>query len=105
MWQDAHSFLCQHPKFLGITGDSMTFAGSILLALEALFKEAQFVSINRKAKIVLRSKYAEDASGKPLDPSATEAKWRKLWIVVNRFGAFVLVGGFACLLANRIFAE
>jgi hypothetical protein len=105
MWQEASSFLKVHPKFLGITGDSLTFLGSILLILEALFKKVQFVSVDQDKVIVKYFPYAEDAGGRRLSPRMTEENWMMLWLVVSRVGAFFLVGGFGFLLLSRIFSE
>ena len=74
LWQNAHTFLCHRPKFLGITGDSLTFAASLLLALEALFKLAELVSKSRIRAIADHFKYAEDAAGKKLNPDDLREK-------------------------------
>ncbi len=92
-------------KVLGLTGDSLTFAGSLVLALEALFKQTERLSINRKRTIVKNFKYAEDAAGRNLTDAAVERKWFKLWVFVSRAGAIVLAVGFAFLLATRILED
>jgi hypothetical protein len=104
MWQEAQ-LVAHHPKWPGIVGDSLTFAGAILLALEALFKPAEKVSIGRKATIINYFKYAENAEGQKLDLADVEREWTTLWTACNRAGAFALVIGFAFLLATRLFAE
>ena len=105
MWQDVHSFICYCPKCLGITGDSLTFVSSFLLALEAVFKPSAKISIERKKAIVKHFPYADNRDGTKLDAADVERKWSKMWVWVNRIGAFGLVVGFAFLLASRVLAE
>jgi hypothetical protein len=105
MWEGTQSFFVQHPKALGIAGDSVTFAGSLILSLEALFKKAERVSIDRKRKIIALSPYAETSSGTPLSAEAVEAKWLQIWAFASKLGTIVLTFGFLCLLLSRIFAE
>jgi hypothetical protein len=102
MWEGAQSILGLSSRTLGITGDSLTFAGSLVLALEALFKETERLSIDRKRTIVRNFKYAEDREGRDLTDEAVERKWFKLWVFASRMGAMVLALGFAFLLATRI---
>ncbi|MGD0732387.1 MAG: hypothetical protein ABR956_14090 [Terracidiphilus sp.] len=105
MWEGAHALLTEHRKALGIVGDSLTFAGSLLLALEALLRKTERISVDRKKTIVKHFKYAEDRQGEPVSPEAVERKWLKLWEVASKTGTIVLALGFAFLLAHRIFVE
>jgi len=105
MWEGAQTFLTQHPKALGITGDSVTFLGSFILSLEALCKNTERISVDRKRKIIQSSPYAEAESGAPLSSEAVERQWQKLWALAAKSGTLVLTAGFLLLLFNRIFAE
>ena len=100
-----HAYSLQHPKALGITGDSITFGASLVLSLEALFKQTERISIETKKNIVSRFPYAEDKEEKALDPTAVERKWLKMWMIASRVGTLLLAFGFACLLASRIWSE
>jgi hypothetical protein len=105
MWDGVHALLTQHPKALGVLGDSLTFLGSLLLALEALLKQTERISIDRKRTIVSHFKHAVDVRGNPIDPQAVEQKWLKLWAFASKAGTIALALGFACLLVRRIFVE
>jgi hypothetical protein len=100
-----HAYTHLHPKALGLTGDSITFAASLVLSLEALLKETERISIESKKNIVKRFPYAEDKDEKKLDAEAVERKWLKLWMIASRVGTLLLALGFACLLASRVWSE
>jgi len=94
-----------HRKGFEILGDSLTFAGSLLLAAEALWKKTERIAIARKTTIVNFFPTLQDAQGKPDTPEAVERRWFTLWTVFAKFGACILTAGFAVLLAIRILVE
>ena len=104
MWQETQ-LVAHHPKWPGIVGDSLTFLGSILLTLEALFRPAQNLSVDRKGTIVKYFKTAERADGEKLKPEDVKRGWEVLWTRCNRIGVVLLVIGFGFLLGVRLFAE
>ncbi len=94
-----------HPKAIGIIGDSLTFVGSVLLSLEALFKQTERLSVDTKKTIVKFFPSAEELEGDAVDPELVEKKWLKLWGWASKAGTILLAAGFAFLLLGRIFAE
>lgn len=103
--QSAHEFVFAHRRCLGITGDSLTFLGGMLLALEALLKRRERTSIATKRTIAKFFPDAEDESGKSINPEKTEEKWVNRWHWVAQVGTVALAAGFLVLLLLRIFAE
>jgi hypothetical protein len=100
-----HACITSHHKAFGIAGDSITFFASILLSLEALFKQAEWLSVESKRTIVAYFKNAEDADGNKIDIPTVESHWRALWTIAARVGTLFLALGFAILLALRIWSE
>ena len=91
------------PKALGLVGDSITFAGSLLLAAEALWKKTERTAIATRKAVVEHFPGAEDRDGNPLDVSAVQEAWldqAKLYQV--EAGALGLAIGFAFLLLSRL---
>jgi len=94
-----------HRRCVGIAGDSLTFFGGLLLALEALGKKRERISIATKRTIARYFPRAEDESGKSINPEKTEEEWVNRWHLVAQAGAVTLAAGFFLLLLLRIFAE
>ena len=105
MRENLQPFLVVHKKAFGIAGDSITFFALILLSLEALFKQAEWLSVESKRTIVAYFKNAEDADGNKIDIPTVERHWRTLWTIAARCGTLFLALGFAILLALRIWSE
>jgi len=102
MWESAHALLTEHPKALGVIGDSLTFTGGLLLAAEALWKKTERIAIATKETIVKYFPRAEDEQGNPISPTSVEQRWLSLWNFASKAGAITLAVGFAFLLAHRI---
>jgi hypothetical protein len=90
---------------LGIAGDSLTFAGALLLAAEALWKKTERIAIATKKTVIAYFPDAEDREGNPISANSVEQKWSNIWDFAAKAGAILLVIGFAFLLVCRIFAE
>jgi hypothetical protein len=103
--QSPHEFVFAHRRCLGITGDSLTFLGGILLALEALWKKRERTSIATKKTTAKFFPGAEDESGKSINPEQTEEKWVNRWHWIAQVGTVAVAAGFFVLLLLRIFAE
>lgn len=104
-FQSVQEFAVAHRRSLGITGDSLTFVGGLLLAIEALWKRTERISI---ATVRTTAKYfvqAEDKAGNKINPEKTEEAWVNLWHRISQVGAIVMACGFLFLLFCRIFAE
>ena len=105
LFQSVHEFAVAHRKCLGVAGDGLTFAGGVLLALEALGKKSERISI---ATVKTTAKYfvqAEDKAGNKINPQATEEAWVNRWHRAAQFGAVAMAAGFLFLLFLRIFAD
>jgi len=102
MWESAHALLTEHRKAIGVLGDSLTFAGSLLMAAEALWKKTERIAIGTKKTIVKYFPTAEDEQGKPVSPTSVEERWLSLWNFASKAGVMMVAAGFAFLLAHRI---
>lgn len=102
MHDPAHTLLGLSSRTSGILGDSLTFFAAFLLALEALFKPMERLSINRKQAIMKRFRYLEGPEGDPVTLENVETEWQKLWTLVSRCGAILLCLGFGFLLVTRL---
>jgi hypothetical protein len=105
MWENLQPFLVAHKKGVGIFGDSITFAGSLILSCEALFKKTERVSIGRKRKLIEHTPYLKSRSGESVTNEQIENKWVDLWLFLSKAGILTLTLGFLALLLGRIFAE
>ena len=103
--QSAQTFVVEHRKCVGVFGDSLTFLGGVLLALEALWKKSERTSIAVKKTTAKYFPQAEDESGNTISPEAAEEKWVNRWHRVSQLGAIAMAAGFFLLLLCRIFAE
>jgi hypothetical protein len=103
--KSVQEFVVAHRKCLGISGDSLTFLGGLLLALEALWKKSERISIAVKKTTAKDFPHAEDAAGKSINPEDTEQKWVNRWHLISQLGAVAMAAGFFVLLLCRIFAE
>jgi hypothetical protein len=105
---DCHfiAYLKAHPKVLGISGDSLTFAGSISLAIDALFKKADQAYL-AAARMIRRDfgRAAQTGDGSALDPEKEEQKSMDKAVRYAKIGAGLLAFGFALLLWGRILSE
>ena len=101
----AQEFVVAHRRCIGIAGDSLTFLGGLLLALEALGKKREWISIATKRTVARYFPRAEDESGKSINPVKTEEDWVDRWHLIAQIGAVTLAAGFLLLLLLRIFAE
>ena len=105
LFQSVRELVLAHRKCLGISGDSLTFLGGLLLALEALGKKNERISI---AIVRTTAKYfvqAEDEDGRKVSPEAAEEAWVKRWHLIAQLGASAMAAGFLLLLVLRIFAD
>lgn len=105
MWESLQQFVVAHKKAVGVFGDSITFVGSLILSLEALFKKTTLVSIQRKQKLLERTKYLKSRSGENVTREQIEDKWIDLWLRLSKIGIVTLTLGFLALLLGRILAE
>jgi hypothetical protein len=105
MWESLPQFLLAHKKAVGIIGDSITFAGSLILALEAFFKKKERVSVKNKRNLLKHTPYLKSSSGEQVTDEQIENKWIDLWLRLSKIGIFTLTAGFLALLLGRIFAE
>jgi len=101
MGEPVHTFLGLSARCTGMIGDSLTFLAAFVLALEALFKPMERLSIARKEAILKRFKYIEGPKGEAVSRETVERKWQKLWIFGSRVGAILLCIGFGFLLLTR----
>lgn len=105
MWFPLQEFVAVHHKGLGILGDSLTFLGGLLLAIEALWKRTERISI---ATVRTTARYfvqAEDKAGNKINPEKTEENWVNRWHHFAQAGAVAMAAGFLVLLLVRIFAD
>jgi hypothetical protein len=95
-----------HSKAIGITGASLTLAGGISLAIDALFKKREQIEL-AAAKLIKKDfpTVAQDAAGRQLDPHRIEQASIDKMVRFAKIGACLLVIGFAFLLLSRILAE
>ena len=105
MWLPLQEFVTGHHKGLGILGDSLTFFGGLLLALEALWKKRERTSIATKKTTAKFFPQAEDESGKSINPEYTEEQWVNRWHWIAQAGTVAMAAGFFVLLLLRIIAE
>jgi hypothetical protein len=105
MWKILHDLLIEHPKALGIAGDSLTFLGGLLLAAEALWKKRERTAIATKETTAQYFPNAEDREGNPISPSEVEQRYADTWDAMSKIGAIAMTAGFFFLLISRIFAE
>ncbi len=103
--QSVQAFVVAHRKYLGISGDSLTFLGGLLLALEALWKKSERISIAVKTTTARYFPKAEDAAGKSISPETTEETWVNRWHLISQLGTIAMAAGFFLLLLCRIFAD
>lgn len=94
-----------HVKAFGILGDSLTFFGGMLLALEALWKKTERTAIATKKTTASYFPEAQDQQGKPINPDDEEQKWFSRWNFASKAGTVIMAVGFLFLLVTRIFAE
>lgn len=92
-------------RAFGIFGDSLTFLGGLLLALEALYKKSDRQAIEDRQSILDLFPTAQDENGNPLSISDLDKSLVSRWQAIARLGVVIMVLGFLCLLLLRIFAE
>jgi hypothetical protein len=95
-------FIHTNHRCVGIWGDSLTFAGGLLLSAEALFKKKDRLTIAVKGTVATFFPGAEDNSGKKVSPTDTEKKQLNRWDLVAKAGIGMLTVGFLVLLLVRI---
>jgi hypothetical protein len=98
LWEFIHN----HHRTVGIWGDSLTFAGGMLLSAEALFKKKDRLVIAVKGAVATFFPGAENKSGKKVSVSSTEEKQLNRWAFVAKAGTGMLTIGFLILLLLRI---
>jgi hypothetical protein len=95
-----------HSKAIGITGDSLTLAGGISVAIDALFKKREQIGLASAKRI--REDFgtaAQDAAGRQLNPHRIEQASIDKMVLYAKIGACLLVIGFFFLLLSRVLAE
>lgn len=105
MWESLVQFLAAHKKGVGVFGDSITFAGSLVLSLEALCKKTERISTERKKKLLERTPYLKSKTGENVSVEMIENKWDALWTLLAKWGIVILTAGFLVLLLGRLFTE
>jgi hypothetical protein len=105
MWESLPQLLLAHTKAVGIIGDSITFAGSLILALEAIFKKKERVSVKNKRNLLKHTPYLKSRSGESVTNEQIEDNWIDFWSHLSMAGIITLTLGFLALLLGRIFAE
>ena len=98
LWEFIHA----NHRCVGIWGDSLTFAGGLLLSAEALFKKKDRLAIAIKTTVATLLPGAEEKSGNTVSPSDEEKKQLNRWDLVAKAGIGMLTVGFLVLLLLRI---
>ena len=98
LWEFIHA----NHRCVGIWGDSLTFAGGLLLSAEALFKKKDRLTIAIKGTVSRLFPGAEDKVGKTVSQSDEEKKQLNRWDLVAKVGTGMLTVGFLVLLLLRI---
>ena len=98
LWEYIHN----HHRCVGIWGDSLTFAGGLLLSAEALFKKKDRLTIAVKGAVATFFPGAEGKSGTKVSITDTEEKQLNRWALVAKAGTGMLTIGFLILLLLRI---
>jgi hypothetical protein len=96
------NFIRTNHRCVGIWGDSLTFAGGLLLSAEALFKKKDLLTIAIKGNVARLFPGAEDKGGKTVSQSDEEKKQLNRWDLITKAGIGMLTVGFLVLLLLRI---
>jgi hypothetical protein len=102
MWHDIWELLKLHHQCVGITGDSITFIGGLMLSAEALFKKKDRRTIAIKGTVSRLFPGAEDKGGVTVSATETEERQVNFWEGVAKAGVVALTIGFFLLLVSRI---